>query len=85
MPALSRLPKRQRADQAWNELARTGTATIEDTTTSEKQNHVAYELQYLSLIAAPRKDVFCVKRNYRESIMEGNSLEGRDPNKSPSS
>jgi 2-keto-4-pentenoate hydratase/2-oxohepta-3-ene-1,7-dioic acid hydratase in catechol pathway len=34
-------------------------------------------------IPRPRKNVFCVGRNYREHIVEGNIAQGRDPNAFP--
>lgn len=37
----------------------------------------------LAPIARPRKNVFCVGRNYREHIIEGNIAQGRDPHAFP--
>ena len=41
------------------------------------------ELTLLAPIPRPRKNVFCVGRNYREHIIEGNIAQGRDPNAFP--
>ncbi|MGI4816207.1 MAG: fumarylacetoacetate hydrolase family protein [Janthinobacterium lividum] len=40
-------------------------------------------LQWLAPIPLPRKNVFCVGRNYREHIIEGNLARGRDPHDFP--
>jgi 2-keto-4-pentenoate hydratase/2-oxohepta-3-ene-1,7-dioic acid hydratase in catechol pathway len=41
-------------------------------------------LGLLSPIPRPRKNVFCVGRNYKEHIIEGNIAQGRDPHLFPS-
>lgn len=41
------------------------------------------EVRLLAPIPRPRKNVFCVGRNYREHIIEGNIAQGRDPNAFP--
>lgn len=43
----------------------------------------ASELRYCAPIPFPRKNIFCVGRNYREHIIEGNLARGRDPNDFP--
>jgi 2-keto-4-pentenoate hydratase/2-oxohepta-3-ene-1,7-dioic acid hydratase in catechol pathway len=40
-------------------------------------------LKLLAPIPRPRRNVFCVGRNYREHIIEGNIAQGRDPNTFP--
>ena len=41
------------------------------------------QIEFLAPIPFPRKNVFCVGRNYREHIIEGNLARGRDPNDFP--
>lgn len=41
------------------------------------------DVRLLAPIPVPRKNVFCVGRNYREHIIEGNIARGRDPNSFP--
>ena len=41
------------------------------------------DLQWLAPIPNPRKNIFCVGRNYREHIIEGNIAQGREPNLFP--
>jgi len=41
------------------------------------------DIEFMPPIAEPRKNVFCVGRNYREHIIEGNRAAGRDPNNFP--
>jgi 2-keto-4-pentenoate hydratase/2-oxohepta-3-ene-1,7-dioic acid hydratase in catechol pathway len=43
----------------------------------------AAEAKLLAPIPRPGKNVFCVGRNYREHIIEGNRAAGRDPNDFP--
>jgi len=43
----------------------------------------ADELAILAPIPEPARNVFCVGRNYREHIIEGNLARGRDPNDFP--
>ena len=40
-------------------------------------------LKLLAPIPRPRRNVFCVGRNYREHIIEGNIAQGREPNLFP--
>jgi 2-keto-4-pentenoate hydratase/2-oxohepta-3-ene-1,7-dioic acid hydratase in catechol pathway len=40
-------------------------------------------LKLLAPIPRPRRNVFCVGRNYREHIIEGNIAQGRDPHAFP--
>jgi 2-keto-4-pentenoate hydratase/2-oxohepta-3-ene-1,7-dioic acid hydratase in catechol pathway len=40
-------------------------------------------LQWLAPIPKPHKNIFCVGRNYREHIIEGNIAQGREPNLFP--
>ncbi|QSB20135.1 fumarylacetoacetate hydrolase family protein [Pseudomonas sp. 15A4] len=41
------------------------------------------EIKILAPIPRPTKNIFCVGRNYREHIIEGNRAAGRDPNDFP--
>jgi 2-keto-4-pentenoate hydratase/2-oxohepta-3-ene-1,7-dioic acid hydratase in catechol pathway len=41
------------------------------------------DLKLLAPIPRPRRNVFCVGRNYREHIIEGNIAQGRDPHAFP--
>ncbi|MGN5476386.1 fumarylacetoacetate hydrolase family protein [Cupriavidus basilensis] len=41
------------------------------------------DIRILAPIPAPRRNVFCVGRNYREHIIEANLALGRDPNNFP--
>ena len=41
------------------------------------------DLQWLAPIPKPHKNIFCVGRNYREHIIEGNIAQGREPNLFP--
>lgn len=41
------------------------------------------EVHYLAPIPRPAKNIFCVGRNYRAHIIEGNIARGRDPNAFP--
>ncbi|WP_233518823.1 fumarylacetoacetate hydrolase family protein [Paraburkholderia xenovorans] len=56
---------------------------IEDQAGSEVYRHAAHTLQFLPPLGVPRKNVFCVGRNYREHIIEGNLAAGRDPHDFP--
>ncbi|MBU9477665.1 fumarylacetoacetate hydrolase family protein [Burkholderia multivorans] len=40
-------------------------------------------IEFLAPIPKPAKNIFCVGRNYREHIVEGNLARGRDPNDFP--
>ena len=40
-------------------------------------------LQWLAPVPKPHKNIFCVGRNYREHIIEGNIAQGREPNLFP--
>ena len=42
-----------------------------------------HDLQWLAPIPKPHKNIFCVGRNYREHIIEGNIAQGREPNLFP--
>ena len=55
---------------------------------NDKARHAAHtvpgaEARILAPIPRPGKNVFCVGRNYREHIIEGNRAAGRDPNDFP--
>ncbi|MCR4470433.1 fumarylacetoacetate hydrolase family protein [Burkholderia sp. SCN-KJ] len=41
------------------------------------------DVEFMPPIAFPKKNVFCVGRNYREHIIEGNRAAGRDPHNFP--
>jgi 2-keto-4-pentenoate hydratase/2-oxohepta-3-ene-1,7-dioic acid hydratase in catechol pathway len=41
------------------------------------------DLTLIAPIPRPRKNIFCVGRNYREHIIEGNIAQGRDPHAFP--
>ncbi|CAM3662700.1 hypothetical protein BOSP111201_19065 [Bordetella sputigena] len=41
------------------------------------------DLRLLAPIPRPRKNIFCIGRNYREHIIEGNRARGRDPHDFP--
>lgn len=50
----------------------------------DRRRHTAHtvptaQARLLAPIPRPRKNVFCVGRNYREHIIEGNRAAGRDP------
>lgn len=45
--------------------------------------HPISAVRILAPIPVPRRNVFCVGRNYREHIIEGNLAQGRDPNNFP--
>lgn len=58
-------------------------AVIADHGASTTYRHPAHTLEFLPPLGIPRKNVFCVGRNYREHIIEGNLAAGRDPNDFP--
>jgi 2-keto-4-pentenoate hydratase/2-oxohepta-3-ene-1,7-dioic acid hydratase in catechol pathway len=56
---------------------------IADQASSGAYRHAAQSVQFLPPLGVPRKNVFCVGRNYREHIIEGNLAAGRDPHDFP--
>jgi len=58
-------------------------AALDDTARHAAHSVPAGEARILAPIPRPGKNVFCVGRNYREHIIEGNRAAGRDPNDFP--
>lgn len=56
---------------------------VADQAGRDAYRHAVHTLQFLPPMGLQRKNVFCVGRNYREHIIEGNLAAGRDPHDFP--
>jgi 2-keto-4-pentenoate hydratase/2-oxohepta-3-ene-1,7-dioic acid hydratase in catechol pathway len=64
-------------------LGEAGLARVDAIVRDPRETLETSTLSLLSPIPRPGKNVFCVGRNYKEHIIEGNIAQGRDPNLFP--